>query len=85
MEQSQESNMEYNFAPVLEEHYGKQVWTNKFYDKVRKTGCLCFSCANFHPEQPNNCRIAQALYELCVATDIAAGVSRCPEWAKKES
>jgi len=55
--------------------------------------CLCQHCGNFEPNKPNppagkpdnpdNCPIAQALYELCVAHDTVTPVVRCAAFVEK--
>ncbi|OGJ57998.1 hypothetical protein A2635_03130 [Candidatus Peribacteria bacterium RIFCSPHIGHO2_01_FULL_51_9] len=71
--------------PIQEEHFGTQVWVNPTTESMREEECLCFSCKNLKPNEPDNCPIAQALYQICVREKVALTLTRCPEWAAKES
>lgn len=70
--------------PVQEEHFGVLVWVNPTLEAIRHDECLCWNCALLKPEQPDNCSIAQRLYELCCETHIATPVTRCPVWQLKK-
>ena len=65
-----------------ETHYGKEVWVNPTTESLRKEECLCLNCAKLKPG-PENCRIAQSFYEICVKENIALAVTRCPIFAPK--
>lgn len=69
--------------PVKMESYGKKVWANPTTESLRRSECLCLNCANLKPGQPDNCHIAQSLYEICVKENIALAVTRCPLWKPK--
>lgn len=72
--------------PVLEEHYGANVWTNKDTDSIRRAECLCYSCKLLDFERPDseNCPIAGTLYHFCRTTNLALMVTRCPAFAPKK-
>ena len=52
---------------------------------IRRAECLCLNCGNLKPGQPDNCQIAQALFEVCVRENVALAVTRCPIWKTKET
>ena len=68
--------------PQSETHYGVGVWVNPITEALRKTECLCLNCKNLKPG-PDNCAIAQALYQICVQENVALVVTRCPVWKSK--
>lgn len=68
--------------PILLEKYGKMVWTNEMMDELRKKECLCLNCGNLKPD-PDNCSIAQALYQISVKENVAMAITRCPVWKSK--
>ncbi len=72
--------------PKKETHYDEEVWVNPTTESLRKTECLCLHCGRLkmHPGQENNCRIAQAFYEICLEENIALIITRCPAWADKQ-
>ena len=68
--------------PVQEVHYGGHVWVNPTTETLRKTECLCLNCSNM--KQGNtNCPIAKSLYGICVESNIALAVTRCPSWTPR--
>lgn len=69
--------------PVQEEHYGKLVWVNPTTESVRREECLCLNCGNMKPGSPDHCRVAQALYQICVNDNVALTITRCPIWKPK--
>ncbi len=71
--------------PKVEEHYGKRVFVNPTTEYIRRAECLCLNCGNLKPGQPDNCQIAQALFEVCVRENVALAVTRCPIWKTKET
>ena len=54
-------------TPVIEKqvHYGREVWANVEMDKLRKTECLCFNCANLP------CKNSDLIYNICKTKDMA--------------
>jgi hypothetical protein len=69
--------------PRQETHYGREVWVNPVTESLRPTECLCMNCNNLKPGQPDNCPIAQSLYEICVREGVALAITRCPIWKPK--
>ena len=63
-----------------EKHYGKQVWVNLMTDIIRKTQCLCLNC-----NVMNKCKIAKALYKICVDNHCALMITRCKNWKIEEN
>lgn len=66
-----------------EVHYGKEAWVNPITELLRKDECLCLNCNNLKPGKLDNCRIAQAFYEVCVRENVALAVTRCPLFEPK--
>jgi hypothetical protein len=70
-------------AVVWYEHHGRMVATDA-EDKGRYgEHCLCWRCAKFHPNTPDNCSIAQALYELDCRHGVTTPVWECPQYQEK--
>lgn len=51
---------------------GGPVYAHEEMDALRRTECLCRSCARCGP-----CKYGQRLYEICKEADIALSVTRC--------
>lgn len=66
--------------PIKVVRYGVEVWENPILEKIRHAECLCWNCSKMKPGKPDHCSIAASLYAICVATNVATPVSRCPEW-----
>ena len=69
--------------PKKEVHYGHEVYVNPVTELMRKSECLCLNCGNLKPGQPDNCHIAQELYQICVKRNVAFAITRCPIWTPK--
>jgi hypothetical protein len=61
-------------------HHGKMVWVFKERKGQHRQHCLCFICFKFKPGQPDNCPIAQAVYENCVKFNLTTPMYECPEF-----
>jgi len=61
-------------------HYNTDVWTHVGMDELRREHCMCRHCTKMKPESEDHCLIAASLYEICVDTNIALLVTRCPEF-----
>ena len=70
--------------PVQETHYNHTVWVNKTTESLRREECLCLNCENLKPNQPDNCHIAQAFYQICVKENVAMTITRCPLFKEKK-
>lgn len=62
-------------TPVLENHYGKEVWTNRFMDDLRRKECLCLNC-----EIQKDCTVAASLFNICKNDNLALAVTRCKNY-----
>lgn len=71
--------------PVLVHKYGHDVWSLPAADTLRQTDCLCRNCDRLKPGSVDNCRDAQALYEICVRSNIATFITRCAAWQPNTS
>ena len=61
----------------------RKVLTNVLEQNVGKhrDSCLCYhNCRFFHPGHPDNCRIAEELYQLDVKYDMVTPVWECPKY-----
>ncbi len=65
--------------PIRKTAYGREVWTNKKMDSLRRVECLCLNCSEI-----SGCSSASKLYSLCKTKDLAMMITRCPNWTKKE-
>lgn len=62
-------------------HHGRDVAVISDCKGKHRDMCLCFrGCDFFKPDQPGNCEIAQANYELCKAHGLVAPVMECPKF-----
>ena len=61
--------------PVMERHFGADVWTSPLMDNL----CLCLNCENLDVNDPSkNCKTAQDIFGICVRDNIATAMTRCP-------
>lgn len=66
------------------EHHGTNVWVRSDLKGTHRDNCLCFApCAKFKPGEPDNCPIAQRLFELDVEHGLVTPVYECPEFAER--
>ncbi|HTP56683.1 MAG TPA: hypothetical protein VMJ72_00175 [Candidatus Paceibacterota bacterium] len=70
-------------APIKAVHYDKSVWVNPTTEAMRRSECLCLNCRNMKPGAADHCSIAQKLYAVCMADNVAMIITRCPLWAPK--
>lgn len=60
-------------------HHGTLVAVQFRLRGRHKEHCLCFQkCKFFAPDEPDNCPIAQQVYDLCVREDLVLPVWECP-------
>ena len=61
------------------EHHGVKVWVRKDLKGKHRQHCLCWSCMLFKPEdRENNCKLANLLYAVNVASGLTTPVFECP-------
>ena len=70
---------------VQYDHHGARVWVRDALKNQHRSHCLCYSCAKFKPGQPDNCPLAQGLYDLCVKNDMVTPVWECPQFVEDVS
>jgi len=60
-------------------HHGATVSVRADLKGTHREHCLCYApCAMFHPEsRTKNCKIANALFDLCVQFNLATPVFEC--------
>lgn len=61
-------------------HHGKEVAVDSELKGKHRSHCLCFTCGSFNPGKPDNCPIAQRVYETCVEFNLVTPVYECPEY-----
>jgi len=66
-------------------HHGWNVKVRKDLKGRHRDHCLCHRCKHFVPnvpgeDNPDNCEIAQRVYELCVDHGLVLPVWECPEF-----
>jgi hypothetical protein len=64
-------------------HHGIDVWVNDELKGKHRDHCLCFSCELFHPNESNNCRIAQATFVNCVEFGTVTPMYECSNFKQK--
>lgn len=70
---------------VQYDHHGTRVWVRDALKGQHRSHCLCYSCTKFKPGQPDNCPLAQGLYDLCVKNDMVTPVWECPQFVEDVS
>jgi len=69
---------------IYYEHHGTMVAVREDLKGLHREYCLCHSCAKFKPNTPENCEIAQAVFENCVRFHITTPMWECPEYDDNE-
>jgi hypothetical protein len=64
-------------------YYGEEIWVALSTDAKRKAECLCLKCEKMTGEKATNCFIAQQLYEICIANNMAMMTVECPGFKQK--
>lgn len=65
------------------EHHGGIVKVDARHKGRHREHCLCYHCDSFKPGEPDQCPIAQAIYENCVKFNVVTPVWECPEYQAK--
>lgn len=64
-------------------HHSREVSVMSHLKGKHREHCLCFQgCSRFKPNTPENCAIAQAIYDNCVRFDIVTPVWECPKFER---
>lgn len=58
-------------------HHGVMVWVRTDLKGLHREHCLCYSCDHFHPNTPENCPLAQEIYEMCKREGMTLPVWEC--------
>lgn len=64
--------------PVVEKHFGYDVWVNPTTEAIREAECLCLNCGAI-----KKCPIAKTLFNICVVKHMAMAITRCFCWGPK--
>lgn len=63
--------------------YGQTVTVVSAVKGQHDAHCLCFAdCVHFHPNEKDNCHLAQTLYELHCAYGLVVPVYECPDYER---
>lgn len=66
-------------------HHGAEVSVISQMKGKHRDICLCFQgCRFFKPGEPNNCSIAQQIYEMCVEHNLVTPVLECAKYEAEE-
>lgn len=74
----------FDFESFKKISYNEEVYFNPIMDELRKQQCLCLNCALMTKDKETNCSKANALYELCVANNMAMMMTRCKDFEFKK-
>jgi hypothetical protein len=67
------------------EHHGTMVSVQDHNQGLHRQHCLCFQgCKFFKPNEPDNCTLAQGLFEYDVKYNMTTPVWECPKFDIKE-
>jgi len=64
-------------------YHHRQTWGFTEYEGRHRQLSLCWSCLWLQPETPDNCPIAQAVFDLDKDHGITTPVLECPEFEQK--
>ena len=67
---------------IEREHYGRR-FIQKRHDHPCKQS-LCHQCARFKPNTPDNCVIAQEVFDNCVRLKVMSPIIECAEYQYPE-
>lgn len=71
---------------VSYQHHGARVWVRERLRGTHRAHCLCFAhCVHFKPGQPDNCALAQELYEFDVRNEMTTPVWECPKYQASDN
>ena len=62
------------------EHHGTIVYVDEGLRGTHQEHCLCFRCARFKPNTPENCDLAEQNYRACKINDMVMPVYECPSF-----
>lgn len=66
-------------------HHGRMNWVRLDLKGKHRQMCLCYDCAKFKPNSPDNCHIAKCTYANCVTFNTVTPIVECPQFEKKTS
>jgi hypothetical protein len=58
-------------------HHGVEVYVDEYLQGTHRENCLCFRCARFKPNTPENCDFAEQNYRACKIKDMVMPVFEC--------
>jgi len=66
-------------------HHGGEVWVRSDLKGTHRENCLCWSCERLNiKDVKKNCKIAKALFKICVKFDLVTPVFECPIFKEKK-
>jgi len=67
------------------EHHGNKVWVREDLRGLHRDHCLCYSCAEFNPDDNKaNCALANLLYVICCAHNTVTPVWECAAFKERK-
>lgn len=64
-------------------HHGEERWVRSDMMGKNKDFCLCYSCAKFKPNTPENCEIASGLHAFIIRNHAMAVMWDCAVFEEK--
>lgn len=61
-------------------HHNALVWVDEALKGKHREMCLCHGCNKFQPGTPENCPMAQLLFEHCKQFNQVTPVLECPDF-----
>jgi len=65
-------------------HHGREVFVQEELKGKHRGHCLCWKCKKLKINQPDNCPIAQLLFETCQKHGLVTPVYECPVFDEKK-
>lgn len=62
------------------EHHGVFVFVRTSLKGKHRAHCLCHVCDHFKPDTPENCVIAERVYNVCKEENLVLPVWECPHF-----
>lgn len=59
------------------------VWVDSELKGKHREHCLCWKCDHFKPGTPENCFIADRVFQNCVSYNLVTPVYECPQFEEK--
>jgi len=64
------------------EHFGNEVSVMEDMKGKHKDFCLCYKCSKLKPDEADNCKLAQLVYDLCRLSGSTLVMWECKEFER---